>query len=79
MVLQETGSRACGGVGHGRSRVRWVVEHLQSRGQKTEARIFLRAGARERGGDVETVRANELDFAGDLAFCSWRSLYLSPL
>lgn len=38
--------------------------------------------ARERTRDVETVKANELDFfffAGDLAFCSWCSLYLSPL
>lgn len=37
--------------------------------------IFKRG--RER--DVERVRANELDFAGDLAFCSWCSFYLSPL
>lgn len=29
--------------------------------------------------DAEKVRANELDFAGDLAFCSWCLLYLSPL
>lgn len=44
--------------------------------------IFKRV--REKMRDLETVRANELDFfffffAGDLAFCSWYSLYLSPL
>lgn len=46
-------------------------------GQELEDGGFLREGERER--DVETVRANELDFAGDLAFCSWCSFYLSPL
>lgn len=49
------------------SKPRWPVEN-QGGGGHWKIGHFLRGMEGER--DVETVRANELDFARDLAFCT---------